>query len=262
MLSSIWIGFDPRESAAFAVARNSTLRHLSGRSIPVRGLVLHDLIEQGLYTRPIEMRPSAADPPIMWDVISDAAMSTEHANARFLVPHLARKMARVQFKALNESATRFLSRGVGWALFMDGDMLVRADICAAARSLDPSKAVYCVHHNHVPKSATKMDGQIQTAYSRKNWSSFVFFNCDHPANQEITPELVNTLPGRDLHRFCWLDNNEIGELSPEWNFLVGHTDPAITPKVVHFTDGVPDMTGFENVPFADEWRAELLNWAA
>jgi hypothetical protein len=31
------------------------------------------------------------------------------------------------------------------------------------------------------------------------------FNCDHPANRALTLDLINTVPGRDLHRFCWLD---------------------------------------------------------
>lgn len=197
----------------------------------------------------------------MWDVISDAPMSTQHANARFLLPTLARIDARTEFKPLSGPA-RSVDRPAGWALFMDGDMLVRANILDAAARLDPVKAVYCVHHDHAPSTTVKMDGQVQTVYSRKNWSSFVLFNCDHPSNKALTPDVVNMLPGRDLHRFCWLKDEEIGALGPEWNYLVGYSDPKIDPKVVHFTAGVPDMAGFENVPFADDWRAELAMWAA
>ena len=29
----------------------------------------------------------------------------------------------------------------------------------------------------------------------------------------------------------------------------------LNPKAVHFTRGTPDMPGYENVPYADEWRA-------
>ena len=243
------------------MARNSVKRFLS-KSIPVYGLVLSDLIAKGLYTRPIEWRPSAADKPIMWDVISDAPMSTEHANARFLVPHLQRLCARVSFKPLGESEARYSLQPAGWAAFMDGDMLARANLVRACDGLDGSKAVYCVHHNHAPTNAVKMDGQVQTSYGRKNWSSFVLFNCDHPSNKEkLTVEMVNTLPGRDLHRFCWLKDEEIGELGPEWNWLVGHSDPAVDPKVIHFTDGVPDMIGYEDAPFADKWRHERDRWA-
>jgi len=51
----IFIGWDPREAAAFAVAR-STLRHHLNLPIPIYGLVLADLIKRGLYTRPVEYR--------------------------------------------------------------------------------------------------------------------------------------------------------------------------------------------------------------
>ena len=240
MSRSVWIGYDPREAEAFSVARES-LRRNASLPLPVRGLVLDDLRAQGLYTRPTELRPSAADRPVLWDVISDAPMSTEFAISRFLVPHLAR---------------------TGWALFMDCDMLVRGNICRAFDLCDPSKAVMCVKHDHQPPEGLKMDGQAQLRYARKNWSSFMIFNLEHEANKALTPAMVNALPGRDLHRFCWLEDDQIGELPAEWNFLVGHTDPAIDPKVVHFTEGGPWMDGYRNVPFADEWLAMRRRWAA
>lgn len=259
-MNSIWIGFDPREAAAFAVARHSVRRQLT-QAIPVYGLVLSDLQKRGLYTRPIEYRPSAADKPIMWDVISDAPMSTQHANARFLVPHLARLTARVKYETIGSIGTTYLESKAGWALFMDGDMLALSNVARVFEGLDSTKAVYCVHHKHEPKNSTKMDGQVQTAYSRKNWTSFILFNADHPSNKSLTPDVVNMLPGRDLHRLCWLKDDEIGELDQSWNFLVGHTDPEIVPDVIHFTDGPPDMAGYESVPHADEWRSELADWA-
>lgn len=236
---SIWIGWDPREAAAFAVARASCRRYLT-RPIPIRGLVLDELTAAGLYRRPIEYRPSAADRPIMWDVVSDAPMSTQHANARFLVPHLA---------------------GSGWALFMDGDMLVRDNLARVFEGLDSSKAVYCVQHRHEPEPGTKMDGQAQTRYARKNWSSFVIFNCDHVANSALTLDVINNTPGRDLHRLFWLADCDIGELGPEWNWLAGVSGPIPEPKVVHFTEGTPDMIGYEGSAYADEWRGELADWA-
>jgi hypothetical protein len=131
------------------------------------------------------------------------------------------------------------------------------------RLCDPAKAVMVVKHNHQPiDGSTKMDGQIQTSYPRKNWSSVCAFNCDHPANRALTFDMVNTAQGRDLHRFTWLQDNEIGELPAQWNWLVGHSDPAVDPSLVHFTDGIPTMPGYENCAFADEWRRELRRWVA
>jgi lipopolysaccharide biosynthesis glycosyltransferase len=177
---------------------------------------------------------------VMWDVISDAPMSTEHANARFLVKELA---------------------GSGWALFLDGDVLVRANIGELFDGLRPEFAAYCVKHDYCGVPGWKMDNQIQTAYRRKNWSSVLVINASHEANKVLTVDLINSLPGRDLHRLCWLSDDLIGSLDPAWNFLVGHSSPDVDPKLVHFTDGVPDMPGWENQPWADEWRAERLAWA-
>lgn len=237
---SIWIGWDPREADAFAVARHSTERHLIA-PIRARGVVLTNLRTGGLYTRPTERKNGK-----LIDVLSrrddyDGAISTEFACSRFLVPRLA---------------------GSGWALFMDADMLVRRDLQPLFAQADPSKAVMVVKHDHQPAESVKMNGQAQTRYFRKNWSSVILWNVDHPANRALTMDLVNSVPGRDLHRFCWLDDELIGELDPQWNFLVGHTDPSIDPAIVHFTDGTPAMPGFENCPYADEWRAELERWAA
>lgn len=238
---SIWIGFDPREADAFAVCRHSINRHLIA-PIPVRGVVLTDLRTGGLYTRPTKR---GADGRLI-DELSirpdyDGAISTEFACSRFLVPRLAKS---------------------GWALFMDCDMLVRADLQKLFDLADPSKAVLVVKHDHRPTETIKMDGQLQTRYARKNWSSVMMFNCDHPANRALTLDLINTVPGRDLHRFCWLDDAEIGDLNVRWNWLVGHSDPAIEPAIVHFTDGIPTMPGYEDCAYADEWRAAMERWAA
>lgn len=236
---SVFLGWEPREAAAFAVARESCRKHLT-QPIPIYGLVLSDLIKRGLYTRPIEYRDCAADRPVMWDVVSDAPQSTEHANSRFFVPLLAK---------------------TGWALFCDGDVMFRGNVARLFDQFDPAKAVYCVQHRHEPEPGTKMDGQVQTRYGRKNWSSVLAFNCDHPANKALTLDLLNTTPGRDLHRFCWLQDHEIGELGPEWNWLVGHSDPAVDPVVCHFTSGTPDMPGYESVDYAQEWCAARDDWA-
>ncbi len=236
---SIFIGWDPREAAAFAVARESCRRHLT-RPIPIHGLLLEDLQKQGLYTRSIEYRPSAADKPIMWDVVSDAPMSTQHANARFFVPMLAK---------------------TGWALFVDGDVMFRGNVCRLFEQLDNSKAVYCVQHKHEPEPGTKMDGQVQTQYARKNWTSVIAFNCDHPANKALTPDVLNKTPGRDLHRLFWLADCDIGELDAAWNYLVGHSDPEVSATVAHFTSGTPDMDGYADQKYSDEWRMFRDDWA-
>jgi hypothetical protein len=238
---SIFIGYDSRESDAFAVARESIRKRLN-TPIPIYGLVLEDLKKAGLYWRPTEKRPSAADRPVLWDVISEHPMATEFAISRFLVPYLAKE---------------------GMALFVDADVMARGCVARLFEMTthDRSKAVWCVQHKHEQAAGTKMDGQVQTVYGRKNWSSVMIWNCDHPGAKKITPEYVNSVPGRDLHQFKFLADEEIGEIGPEWNHLVGEYPPNPDAKLVHFTLGVPSFAGYENSEFADEWLAERDRWA-
>ncbi len=207
------------------------------------GVVLDDLKRRGLYRRATEHRVNSEGKAQLWDVISDHQISTEFAISRFLVPHLA---------------------GDGLALFMDCDVLIRADLSRLFRDIEyacESKAVWCVKHSHQPLADTKMDGQVQSKYARKNWSSVMMFDCDHPANKSLTVDLINTAPGRDLHGFCWLADCDIGEIAQEYNWLAGENEPMENPKIVHHTTGSPCMAGYENVPFANEWRQELTQWA-
>jgi hypothetical protein len=233
---SVYIGCDPREDAAFAVARESLRFYLSPRSIPIKGLVLSELQRSGLYTRPTERRLGR-----LYDVISKHEMSTEFAISRFLVPHLAKK---------------------GWAIFADCDMMFRKCPTSMMMGLDPKYALYCVQHEeYVPRGVAKMDGQIQSPYARKNWSSFMVFNCDHPSNQALSVGLINSIPGRDLHRFCWLKDEEIGALPAGWNWLVGEQPEPAELFNVHYTRGGPWLEAFRNAPYADDWWAWRARWA-
>lgn len=230
---SLFVGYDSRERSAFDVARYSAELHCTNKALRAQGLVLGDLQRRGLYRRPMEMRPGF-DRPVMWDVISDAPMSTQHACARFLVKELA-------------------TNG-GWAMFVDGDVLFRGNVMRLFDSLSPECPLYCVKHNYTPTEGKKMDGQTQTVYPKKNWSSVFIINADHEANKALTVDLINSVPGRDLHRFCWLDENQIGALPPSWNYLIGESPPCADVKLAHFTLGIPDMPGYESCEFSDEWR--------
>lgn len=236
---SIWIGYDPRETAAFAIAAY-TIRRFD-RYTPIRGVVLSELRKNGFYKRETRQRVNGDGRFELIDVASiapdyDGRLSTEHANARFFVPMLA---------------------DGGWALFIDCDVMFLDNVDKLFSLAEPSKALMVVHHDYEPAETVKMDGQEQTKYKRKNQSSVMLINCDHPAHKRLTIDMLNTLPGRDLHRFCWLNDDEIGELPPEWNYLVGVSKlpTGKKPSLVHFTRGLPDMAGWESQEYAEEWRA-------
>ena len=224
----VWIGFDERERDAFEVATASLYARASC-DIDVRVIDLCKLMTSGLYQRPTERRGGK-----LFDVISGAPMSTEFAISRFFVPLLAGPEAE-------------------WAVFMDCDVLLRTDIAELFELADPAKAIQVVKHNQRPTETVKMDGQVQTAYPRKNWSSVILWNLRHPAHQTLTPAKLNAWAGRALHGFHWLADEFIGDLPAEWNHLVGVEPPNPGAKLVHFTLGTPSMDGYADCEFASEW---------
>jgi hypothetical protein len=226
---SLFIGYDPREDSAYKVCAHSAKKR-STLPLEIAPIKLDDMRTRGLYRRPTEMRGHQ-----LWDVISDAPMSTEFAISRFLTLHLSK---------------------TNWALFCDCDFLWLDDIAKLAALADERYAVMCVQHNHQPLEATKMNNQAQVHYARKNWSSLMLWNCKHPANAELTVDVINTVPGRDLHRFFWLKDSEIGALPSRWNWLEGHSDPAIIPGAVHYTRGGPWFDHMKDCGYAQEWLRE------
>jgi lipopolysaccharide biosynthesis glycosyltransferase len=225
----VFIGWDASELKAHLVAVHSLHGHATARH-DVRRVSLDELTAKGLYRRPTRSGPNGQ----LFDVLSDAPMSTGHAIARFFVPYLC------DYK--------------GWALFTDGDVLFRDDIAKLEACADPSKAVMVVQHPPMPEAATKKDGHAQTSYPRKNWSSVMLFNNEHPANQLLWTTVLNQWPGRDLHAFRWLNDDQIGALPSRWNWLVNVSAPEPDPAIVHYTTGTPDLPDHSADPYADEWR--------
>lgn len=141
-------------------------------------------------------------------------------------------------------------------------MIFTNDIKKLFDKCDPSKAVMVVKHYHeVPKDGLKMDGRVQQNYYRKNWSSFVLWNCGHPANKDLTSERVNYMKGSDLHSFNWLTDDLIGALSFNYNYISG-ISPILSdkPSVVHYTEGGPWFDECKHVPYADWWDDERRHW--
>ena len=218
----VFVGYDSREDIAYQVCKHSILNKQPNAT--VTPLIQKELREQGCYTRPV-----------------DKLASTEFTFTRFLIPELC------NFN--------------GWALFMDCDMILLTDIKELFDQCDDKYAVMCAHHDYTPKEGTKMDGQTQTVYPRKNWSSVMLLNCGHPSNKKLTQDLVNdeSITGAYLHRYSWLDDSEVGEISHEWNWLVGwYNQPQDgKPKLLHYTEGGPWFENYRNCEYHYEWKTEL-----
>src|SRR3972149_6426696 len=132
----IFIGYDQSEDIACRVAAFSLIRRAS-RAVSVEMLDLCDLQNADLYRRPMETRQDGR----LFDINSNHPMSTSHALARFFIPKLDREDK--------------------WAVFMDGDMLIRADIFDLDRIANPKYAVMVVKHEVHHAAGIKKDGDKQ-----------------------------------------------------------------------------------------------------
>jgi lipopolysaccharide biosynthesis glycosyltransferase len=215
----IFVGYDPREDIAYQVCEFSIKSRQPGAEvIPLKQ---NQLKEKGLYTREY-----------------DVQSSTEFTFTRFLIPHL------MDYQ--------------GWAIFCDCDFLFTIDVDEIFKCVDEKYAVMVVKHDYTPEEGVKMDGQRQVPYPRKNWSSLVLWNCGHPANQKLDLNTVNNETGAYLHRFQWLKDNEIGELSFAYNWLVNwYKEPQDgIPKVIHYTEGGPWFENYRHCEYGYQWAVE------
>lgn len=240
---NIFIGFDSREPACSYVAAHSIKRRTQ-LNTNIRYLNHRELRKQGLFNRQWITGLGGSAETI--DVQDGKSFSTEFSHTRFLVPHLMGH--------------------TGWALFMDADMIVLSDIRKLFALCDDKYAVMCVKHNYPPApDSLKMDGRAQRIYRRKNWSSFVLWNCAHPANKAMTPERVSFSTGADLHSFSWLDDTQIGDIPYSYNFIVG-VSPKLPPErggrpdVVHYSDGGPWFEECKDVTYGEWWTEEYEDW--
>tara|TARA_B110000305_G_scaffold24739_2_gene22562 strand:+ start:2260 stop:3960 length:1701 start_codon:yes stop_codon:yes gene_type:complete len=219
----IYVGWDSREDIAYQACRQS-LKDTASVPIKVIPLKQPQLKRDEMYWRD-----------------KDQLASTEFTFTRFLLPELA------EFK--------------GWALFIDCDFIALDDVKELFDQRDNKYALMCAQHDYTPKANTKMDGQQQHNYPRKNWSSMMLVNCGHPSNRLLTKELVNDpkVDGKYLHRFSWLEDEEVGKLSHEWNWLVGwYKEPEDgKPKFLHYTEGGPWFEEYKDCEYNLEYyRAE------
>lgn len=215
----VYVGYDSREKIAYDICNYSLItRNTEVNVIP---LIQSQLRTNDLYWRDI-----------------DTKASTEFTFTRFLVP--------------------YLSNYKGWAVFCDCDFLWLEDIKELFKFADDRYAVMVVQHFYNPNVLIKMDNQIQYLYPRKNWSSMILWNCKHPSNKRLDLDTVNTETGQFLHQFKWLDDNEIGHIPVDWNwladwYLVGKDG---TPKAIHYTQGGPYFSEYYDCTLSNLWKAE------
>jgi hypothetical protein len=209
---NIFIGYDSKEKIAYHVLSESILRN-STKPVSITPIYLPNIKDDFLRER-------------------NNLSSTEFSFSRFIIPHLMNYQ--------------------GWALFMDCDMLMKADVEELWRLRDDKYAVQVCKHDYTPRTETKFLGQIQTVYPKKNWSSVMLMNCKKCTR--LTPDYVNKASGLELHQFKWLENEElIGSLPLEWNWLAGEYPYKEDVKNIHYTEGGPYFEQYADCDYSSEW---------
>lgn len=214
MLIRIFIGYDHRQPVSYNVLQQSILS-LSSKPVAITPLVINQLPlkRQGL---------------------------TPFTFSRFLVPYLCNYE--------------------GFALFLDADMLLTTDIAElfeyCIKKHEDSLAGRVTWFKEGDKLTDDIFNHAQAAFVSKNkhkfeWASAIMYNCSHPSNKILTPEFIET--AENLHGISWLKDEEIGDLPPEWNRLVGYDEVLDDAKLLHYTQGVPVFPETQNSPKAHEW---------
>lgn len=227
----VFIGYDKHEAEAARVAVKS-LHSATGGEVQAELLDIDKLRAQGLIWRTFDQRGGQG-----YDLTGNETFSTDFKFTRFLTPILAQS---------------------DFALFVDCDVVFVRDPrdMLAELGVDAltSLPLYVVKHDHKPSGAFKMVNKVQVPRYRKNWASVMLFNPQHPANRRLSLRDVNERPGRDLHAFYWLNDNEIGALDPAWNWLVDEQPRPEHLGIAHMTLGGPWLPGWKGGSFDDEWR--------
>lgn len=129
----------------------------------------------------------------------------------------------------------YLCNFEGWALFLDADILLTDDIAKLFELKDDRYAVM------VSKNNLKFE-----------WASVMLFNCGHSGNRVLTPDYIEV--AKSLHQIGWPGADEIGELPPEWNHLVGYDEPNPSAKLIHYTQGIPAFPETASCEHGEVWR--------
>jgi hypothetical protein len=209
---NIFVGYDTKEKMAFNVLSYSILKN-SSQPVAITPIYLENIKDTFVRER-------------------NSLSSTEFSFSRFIIPHLMNYQ--------------------GWALFMDCDMLMQADIAELWRLRDDKYAVQVCKHDYIPKSQTKFLGQTQTVYPKKNWSSFMLMNCKKCTT--LTPDYVNKASGLELHQYKWLESEDlIGDLPLEWNWLADEYEYKTGVKNIHYTEGGPWFSDYNRCDYSTEW---------
>jgi len=131
---------------------------------------------------------------------------------RFLVPHL--------------------QEYTGWAIFIDGDMIVRDDIVKLWELQNSYMDVMVVKHDYQTRMPVKYLGAKNEDYPRKNWSSVILWNCNSFPNSGSWKLLSDKTSWRALSKSPLLMQFNASRRSESFSTTEWATKPLIQRKKI------------------------------
>jgi hypothetical protein len=228
---NIYIGYDSSHGDLHEVSKDSILKTLSNQH-------LGHLIKETEWKPEIKFLDISKLPDYNREY---ANQSTEFTYSRFLIPHL--------------------ENYEGYSIFMDNDFIWRKSILPLFYYLNLDDAVACIQYKQIEHDETKFNGEVNIDYPKKLWSSLMVFNNGHEDCKKLTPEVVNTWTGKQLHQFEWTD--KISKIPEKYVFTEGYDDPDEKWDYhgIHYTRGGPwvkDMD-YSNINNLDDWLTAKTN---
>ena len=232
---NIYIGYDSRHTTLPEINKHSILESVRKG---LGGGWFHDQIR---FEPEIKFLDKSKIPEYNREY---ANQSTEFTYSRFLIP--------------------YLENYEGFSIFLDDDFIFEKSILPMFYYLNPDDAIACVKYPHYDHDATKFDGEVNIDYPCKLWSSLMIFNNGHEDCKKLTPEVVNTWTGKQLHQFEWTD--KISEIPQKYIFVEGYDDPEEKWDFtgIHYTRGGPwvegmDYSDINNLEYYNKWLNKHKN---
>lgn len=214
-IPKIFIGYDSRFPDPYYVLEYSILKHTS-IEVQIESLDLSIITNDWDFHRPY-----------------DPLQSTEFTYLRFLVP--------------------LLSGYSGISLYLDNDMLCLHDIAEVFALPMENCWLRVRKHEYESTNTTKMYGCPQTNYPRKNWSSMMLLN-NAKFRELWTKSYVETATPGELHRFAGVPESALCDLPAGWNTLAHTHDGPLRAALLHYTEGGPWFSQYEDCKWADLWK--------
>lgn len=126
----------------------------------------------------------------------------------------------------------FLCDYKGTSLFLDADMLLLDDIWKLDAIAGEMPNSVCVVKNKL----------------RFEWPSLMYFHNERC--KKLTPEYIES--GKP-QTFDWATEG-VGELPQEWNHCIPYDGEIESPKLVHYTAGIPCWPETSKCKYANEWN--------